>query len=275
MVGALAGAFAGLAAGVGLAVMAPPTAVHAVAQAGGALALAGTLAGLYAAVGVILGAALAAVLAATDPTVDALARERMRRPRAAAKLYALLAAPLVAVLWALWLASTWARTWPARGWLGAALGVVLCVVVYYALWGLLETAERIDRAARQGQGRIGPALLAALGLGGAGAALRFVDAGVSPFAFSSETEQVLRLLVALGSVGLWMLAVLAGSKAARAGERRWGRLAAPRGALAVAIVAFTVGAFALSHLQRPEALARRELLRGGDPLIGRVAVGDE
>ena len=152
-------------------------------------------------------------------------------------------------------------------------GVSICGLAYFLVWGVLAAADRIDLAARRGQGRIGPALAAALVLAAAATGLRVWDVG--EHARDSDAMRTLQVASALGSLCLWMLAVLAASKAARAGERRWGRLAAPRTALALAVVVLSLGVLALGHLRHPDALARRELLRGHDVLVGRVAVGDE
>jgi len=271
VIGALGGAFAGLGTGAAVAANAPSAA--ALAAAGGWPVLLGVLAGLYAVLGVAAGALMGAVMSISDPAVDALARKRERRVRAAASLYTLFATPMVALLWSYVLAGPWARGWAAHGWLLLGGAVASCVLAHYVLWGMFACAERIDLAARRGEGRIGPALLAALLLGAAGTALRFCDVGAG--APATDAEQSLHVAAALGALGSWLLAVLAASKAARAGERRWGRLAAPRAALAVAVLTVTLGALALAQLRGPEAAARRELLRGRDALVGTVAVGDE
>jgi MFS family permease len=267
VIGALAGALTGLGTGVALAALTTARAL----PGRELVALLAVLAGVYALFGVGFGAVTAALMSAADPAVDALARKRQRRVRAAASLYTLFATPIVALLWSFVLAGPWAHGWAAHGWLLLGGAVGSCVLAHYLLWGMFACAERIDLAARRGEGRIGPALLAALLLGAAGTAMRFADVGAG--APASDAEHSLHLAAALGSLGLWTLAVLAASKAARAGERRWGKLAAPRAALAVAVLTVTLGALALAHLRGPEAALRRELLRGHDALAGGV-VGD-
>jgi hypothetical protein len=269
VIGALAGALTGV--GTGLAVL---TLVHApVLTPRGVLAFLAVLAGVYALVGMAAGALVGAAMSLADPAIDAMARKRQRRVRAATNLYTLFATPVVAFLWSRLLAGPWAHGWAAHAWLLLGGAVLSCVAAHYLLWGMFAVAEKIDLAARRGEGRIGPALAAALVLGAAGTVLRFADVGVG--APASDAEHSLHLATALGSLALWMLAVLAASKAARAGERRWGKLAAPRAALAVAVLTVTLGALALAQLKGPDAAARRELLRGHDALAGGVVSDSE
>jgi hypothetical protein len=272
VVGALGGVCAGAANGLVLATMVNASVVHA---AGGAAAMVATSAGLYAAAGVIVGALLGALYSVSDPAVDAIARKRQRRVGAAASLYTIFATPVIALVWSYFVDGPWAVGWPSHGWLKLGGAVVLCGAVHLGLYGALACAERIDLAARRGEGNIGPALCAALVLAAAAVGLRVWDVGVGPSA--SEPETALHMAASVGALGLWLLAVLSASKAARAGERRWGKLAAPRAATIVAGIAIMLGALALARLDGggDSALARRELLRARDALVGGVVVRDE
>jgi hypothetical protein len=71
-------------------------------------------------------------------------------------------------------------------------------------------------------------------------------------------------------LGSWMLAVLAGVTGSRAEPRRWAKLAAPKGALAVAIVAASLAALALSGLRGQDGEARRRLVAASAPALAPV-----
>jgi hypothetical protein len=233
--GVVAGAIAGLWAGAAEAVIVS-------ARTGAPPVRVAWLLGLSLLGGVIMGATLGVLVAILEPVVDGVVRRRRGRPRAAALVYAAASAPGCALL-AAHLVPAHGESLRLLGQVGAGIGLITSV--FGALWIVTAAGARIELRLHQGQGQIRWALAGAVvavvaGVACLGAATRF---GGDP---------VLRAVIEAVGVGFMILAVSALSLGARAGERRWARLAAPRGAAAVAIVAVMAGAWSLTMLSRPE-----------------------
>jgi hypothetical protein len=132
---------------------------------------------------------------------------------------------------------------------------LLAAGAFLALWAVAAVAARVDHLAKRGEGQVRWALFAAL----AALATAVGALALAP----SLGDRVLRALVELAGVAAMLLSVLAVNLASRAGERRWARVAAPRGALATAILAVTLASLSLSRLSAPgsdaRALLRREV----------------
>jgi hypothetical protein len=218
------------------------------------LRVAADLAPLHALAGLAVGAAVGLAQAAAEPAVERMARRRSNLPRAAATLYTLGATPLVAAVGAR------ATSGIEPSWAAPAVGAGALAVLFLILWMCLRIAHAIDWRARRGEGEMGPAAATSIGL-----LLLAVAARALSDAPTRGTS--LALAVTAAGLGLWMGSVYWASRVAKASERRWGRLAAPRSALALAVVVVTAATWSLSDLGKPESGARRERLRDGDALV--------
>jgi hypothetical protein len=255
--GTVAGALAGLLAALAEAALlggggAASAGAAGAAGVAGAMAWAPALVGLGVAAGAAVGAALGLVVAAAEPIIEVFAQRRRSRPRAAAMVYALCAAPFAAAAASHLVPESLGVAAHAAAAVGA--GAALVLASFGVLWAIVGAAARIDHLAKRGAGQVRWAVLGAVVAAAAGV-------GLLALARAAADSASLRALAELCGLSFMVLAIAGLSLAARAGERRWARVAAPRGALAVALVAVTVGALALTALTRPERAPARAMLR--------------
>jgi hypothetical protein len=178
--------------------------------------------GLWLLVGAIAGVVEGVVVATARPIIDRLSR-RVTAHRWAALVYGVALAPVI-----VWVSTN--AKWGSEL-VGAVALAALLAASFAALLVVFEVGARLELRVRQGEGDV-------RGIAIATAALLALGLVVSMIGGSSLGRE-------LCAFGVFELAVLAASMAARAGERRWARMAAPKGALAFLFVAVAAGAFAL------------------------------
>lgn len=194
----------------------------------------GSLLGLSLAAGAVAGVVQGAVLTVTQPMIDSLCARHTQAPRWAAVVYTATLTPVLA--W--FCAGTFSGTARLTA---VAAGLGLLAGAFVLLLTVTHAAARLEHLARRGAGQGGWAL---------GAALLLIGLAAGAYAAGQGTELRIRVGLELVAFGLLELAILAVSLGAHAGERRWGRMAAPRGAIAFALVAITAGAFGLSRARQ-------------------------
>lgn len=217
--------------------------------AGGTWRFAVSFAGLAMAAGAVFGLVQGLVVGAVRPLAEHLARPRTRYPHWAAVVYTVVLTPGVAWLCALGFSGRKARELPAHDLIVVGAALVLTLATYVGWRVVFELAARLELDAKRGEGQVRWAVAAAVALVAVGVGLYVADQRLLV-----RRYRFFHVALELMVFGAFELAVLAASLGARAGERRWARVAAPRGALAVALAALTLGAFGLGRFREVPTL---------------------